>query len=488
MTNPRIHSPRKHAAANLDELLLALEKELEVPAHFDQAALAAAEEAVANLAPAPNDDSALPFFTIDPEGATDLDQAMYLERASEGYVVNYAIADVPAFVHLGSKLDEVTRSRGQTFYLPHRKISLHPPLISEDQGSLLAGQVRRAFLWRITLDRSGAITDVQLTRTMIKSREQLDYHTAQQKLDDSQGGEQLELLAEIGALRIEQERLRGGASLNLPDQEVEPETNGYKLVSGHPLPLEDYNAQISLLTGIAAARIMLDHGTGILRTMPAPDEKDLAEFTEQTRLLGCPWDQKLSYGEYLRTLDVNDPRQLVIMHRAASLFRGADYDVINGQAEADLEQAAIAAPYAHTTAPLRRLVDRFVLLCCDLQANNHPIPEELNEALEQLPGLMRESSIAANRVSNAAIDLIEAYVLQHRIGEKFEAIVLREATGTHNGDPEQGEAKSRPGNLQLVSEPITGQFTGSAKPGTLVTVVLRLADPATRKIMFDILP
>ncbi|MGP4990716.1 hypothetical protein ACTXIX_09090 [Glutamicibacter ardleyensis] len=67
-------------------------------------------------------------------------------------------------------------------------------------------------------------------------------------------------------------------------------------------------------------------------------------------------------------------------------------------------------------------------------------------------------------------------------------MVLREATGTHNGDPEQGEAKSRPGNLQLVSEPITGQFTGSAKPGTLVTVVLRLADPATRKIMFDILP
>lgn len=486
MTNPRIHSPRKHTAENLDELLLSLENELEVPPDFDAQTLQAAEDAVANLSAAENDDTAIEFFTIDPVGATDLDQAMYLERTADGYLVNYAIADVPAFVALGGKLDEVTKSRGQTFYLPHRKASLHPPLISEDQGSLLAGENRRAFLWRIALDSTGKMGQVQLTRTMVRSREQLDYRTAQERLNASEGSEQLALLAEIGALRIERERLRGGASLNLPDQEVEPDNGGYKLVSEQPLPLEDYNAQISLLTGMAAARIMLDHGTGILRTMPAPDEKDLAEFTEQTRLLGCPWDHKLNYGEYLRTLDINDPRQLVIMHRAASLFRGADYEVINGQREEDLVQAAIAAPYAHTTAPLRRLVDRFVLLCCDLQANNQPVPEELRAALEELPGLMRTSSVAANRVSNAAIDLIEAYVLQHRIGEKFEAIVLREASGSQSAQPVEGQGKSRPGRLQLVNEPITGQFNGEATPGTLVTVVLTEADPAARKIMFDI--
>ncbi|PQZ99256.1 ribonuclease II [Arthrobacter sp. MYb211] len=486
MTNPRIHSPRKHAAANLDELLLALESELGVPAPFDEQTLKAAQEAVDNLRAPEHDDTALPFFTIDPEGATDLDQAMYLERKDDGYLVHYAIADVPTFVALNSKLDEVTRERGQTYYLPQRKINLHPPLISEDAGSLLPGAVRPVFLWLITLDSAGAITDVQLRRTTIKSREMLDYASAQAKLDSGHGGEQLELLAQIGAVRIEQERLRGGASLNLPDQEVEPDNGGYKLVSRQPLPLEDYNAQISLLTGMAAARIMLDHGTGILRTMPAPDEKDLAEFKEQTKLLGHPWDGQLNYGQYLRTLDVNDPRQLVIMHRAASLFRGADYDVINGQNEDEMEQAALAAPYAHTTAPLRRLVDRFVLLCCFLQANAKPIPDELREALEQLPGLMRESSISANQISRAAINLIEAYVLQHRVGERFEAIVLREATGAHNGDPASTEAKDRPGNLQLVTEPITGQFTGSAAPGTLVTVTLRSADPATRKIMFDI--
>lgn len=474
-------------AANLDELLVALETEYDVPPAFDQATLQAAEEAIANLPESSHDHTELPFFTIDPEGATDLDQAMYLEQNAQGYLVYYAIADVPAFVSLGGVLDQVTRQRGQTYYLPHRKVSLHPPVISEDHGSLLPDQVRPAFLWCIQLDSAGALQETTLIRTKIRSRAQLDYVGAQQILDSPEGDAQLSLLAQIGAARINQERLRGGASLNLPDQEVEADGPGYKLVSRVPLPLEDFNAQISLLTGIAAARIMLKHGTGILRTMPAPEPKDLQAFKEQTQLLGHPWDQKLNYGEFLRTLDVSDPRQLVIMHRAAALFRGADYVVIDSQPESELIQAALAAPYAHTTAPLRRLVDRFVLLCCHLLTVGEPIPPALTEALASLPGWMRESSAGANKVSRAAIDLLEAYVLEHRVGEEFEAIILTSAKAPDESSNQQ-QGKSRPGTLQLVSEPITGNYRGTAEAGTLVRVELLSADPTTRKIEFKILP
>ncbi|MBF6672729.1 RNB domain-containing ribonuclease [Glutamicibacter sp. FBE19] len=478
MTDRRIRSPRPVPASDLAQLLLGLEKEFEVPAPFDEATLAAAEAAVANLVLPAEDATGIPFFTIDPEGATDLDQAMYLEKTGDGYIVNYAIADVPAFVELGGALDQVARDRGQTYYLPHRKITLHPPLISEDQGSLLPEQIRPAFHWKISLDQQGALGAVELKRVRIKSRAQLDYATAQRQLDGGSKDEQLALLAEIGALRIEQERLRGGASLNLPDQEIEPDGDGYRLVSRVPLPLEDHNAQISLLTGIAAARLMLDSGVGILRTMPQPEEQSLQEFRAQTQLLGQPWDEGISYGQYLHALDVSDPKQLVIMHRAASLFRGADYHVINGQPEAEMIQAALAAPYAHTTAPLRRLVDRFVLLTCHLLTTGESIPDELKSALEQLPALMRESSAAANRVNRASLDLMEAYVLQSRVGEQFHAIILQ---GQGNG---QGKASE--GQLQLVDLPVTASFTGTAEPGSLATVKLVHADPQRRRISFEI--
>ncbi len=483
MTDQRILPPRQGAASDLTQLLESLETEFEVPGDFQDQALRAAEEAVANLPVPENDDTGLPFFTIDPPGATDLDQAMYLERTDTGYLVHYAIADVPAFVALGGLLDELSRERGQTFYLPQRKITLYPPLISEDRGSLLPEVTRLAFHWRISLDSHGALGTVELARTRIRSRAQLDYESAQQQLDEGVANEQLQLLAEIGRARLVQERLRGGASLRLPDQEIVPQGPGYKLVSRTPLPLEEYNAQISLLTGIAAARLMLTARTGILRTMPPPDPRDLAAFRKQTQLLGHPWPSDISYGEYLHTLDVGDPRQLVIMHRAASLFRGADYQVINGQPESELIQSALAALYTHTTAPLRRLVDRFVLLTCYLVSTGQPLPEALHQSLDQLPGLMRTSSAAANKVARAAVDLLEAYSLQHRIGEEFQAIVL---TGTREADADStGNGKNKPGQLQLVSEPITGSFSGSAEAGTLIEVRLVEADPRTRKIHFE---
>jgi len=478
VSDRRIRSPRPVPSSDLAQLLLGLEAEFEVPAPFDEATLEAAENAVANLAMPSEDATQIPFFTIDPEGATDLDQAMYLEKTAEGYIVNYAIADVPAFVELNSVLDQVARERGQTFYLPHRKITLHPPVISEDQGSLLPDKIRPAFHWKISLDQAGSLGTVELKRVIIKSRAQLDYASAQQELDNGSENEQLKLLAEIGALRIEQERLRGGASLNLPDQEIEEDGDGYRLVSRVPLALEEHNAQISLLTGIAAARFMLNAGVGILRTMPQPEEKRLQEFRAQTQLLGHPWNDEISYGEYLHGLDVSDPKQLVIMHRAASLFRGADYRLIDGQPEDELIQAALAAPYSHTTAPLRRLIDRFVLLTCHLITTGESIPDELKDALEQLPGLMRESSTAANRVSRAALDLMEAFVLQSRVGEQFQAIILQ---GGSNKD-----GKESSGLLQLIDLPVTGSFTGVGDPGSIATVKLVHADPQQRQINFEI--
>src|SRR5262245_35870341 len=58
----------------------------------------------------------LPFVTIDPPGSRDLDQALHIERAGDGHVVHYAIADVGAFVDPGRALDGAAHERGVTVY------------------------------------------------------------------------------------------------------------------------------------------------------------------------------------------------------------------------------------------------------------------------------------------------------------------------------------------------------------------------------------
>ena len=78
-----------------------------------------------------------------------------------------------------------------------------------------------------------------------------------------------------------------------------------------------------------------------------------------------------------------------VLQTGRRLFRGASYTVLDdGSVAAELEQAAIGAPYAHTTAPLRRLVDRYVLAHCEAIANEHEIPAWAADGLAGLPEIM----------------------------------------------------------------------------------------------------
>ena len=77
-------------------------------------------------------------MTLDPLESRDLDQAFHIEPAGDGgFILRYAIADVPGFVAPGGALDAEARRRGQTLYLPDGSVPLHPRELSEDRASLL---------------------------------------------------------------------------------------------------------------------------------------------------------------------------------------------------------------------------------------------------------------------------------------------------------------------------------------------------------------
>lgn len=417
---------RSHVAPSAEQSELAaalaqLRAEIEAPVDFPAEAIAEAEAA---SAPAPELDLRdVPFATLDPEGSRDLDQAFHLERAGSGYQVRYAIADVPGFVTPGGAVDAQARLRGQTLYLADGTVPLHPRVLSEDRASLLPGVERPALVWTFLLDDTGAKTDFRLERAMIRSRAQLEYVSAQAAAD--RGDAELSLLREIGELRRAQEALRGGASLNLPDEEVVQREDGrYDIERRRPLPIEDWNAQLSLMTGMAAAELMIDAKVGVLRTMPQPDERAFERFRHQTEALGRPWTQG-DYGEYLRALDTADPLTLPVLEQAASLFRGAGYVTFDGSLpQGDLEQAAIAAPYAHATAPLRRLVDRWSQAICLAVSQGRPAPEWARASLAELPALMQESGQRASRLNSETINRVEAALLHPFVGETIEATVI----------------------------------------------------------------
>ncbi|MFQ6326169.1 RNB domain-containing ribonuclease [Nocardia sp. CWNU-33] len=475
----------------------------------------------------------IPFVTIDPPGAMDLDQALHLDRTDSGFTLHYAIADVGAVIVPGGALDTEAVARGQTFYLPDSTVPLHPPVLSENAASLLPEQTRPAALWTIELDENAEPQRCSVVRALIRSRARLDYASVQADADAGRLHPSIAALPEFGTRRIEAGLARGAIGLRLPAQSVisDDKADGHwRLVLEPRTAADDWNEQVSLLTGMCAARIMLDRTTpsgeriALLRTMPPPPDSAITSIRRTAAALGIAWPAQESVGRMLAGLDPNTPAALVLMSEATGLLRGAAYTVLDGavadgsagsaaapsngvppspaQGEVEpaagpraeqsnsrrsnsgantrqsadqpnnLQHSAIGAPYAHVTAPLRRLADRFATEICLALCAGTEVPQWVRDGLSPTAESMRRSDALANKVERACIDLTEATLLAERSGAEFDAVVIREANG------------SRPAEVFIADPPVAGPCVGSPPEGAAVRVRLVSADPATRKISF----
>jgi exoribonuclease R len=467
-----IRLPRWPAAAEGGPDFAAIRAEFDVPEEFPPAVLAEAERRAAEPPLPELDATDVPLVTLDPVGSRDLDQAVHLAARGDGYRVSYAIADVGGVVVLGGAIDAEARRRGQTLYSPDRRTPLHPPVLSEGAASLLADQLRPAVLWTIDLDADGEPVRVDLHRARVRSRAQLNYPAVQAQADAGNLPAPLALLPEVGALLQRRAIERGAIELGTPDQEVVAGTGGgWTLALRGDLPVEGWNAQISLLTGRCAAGLMLDGGVGVLRTLPPARPEDVARLRLLAPALGVDWPADAGPGEVIAGLDAGRPGHVAFLEEAVTLLRGAAYTPFDGSPPAQPLHSGVAAPYAHVTAPLRRLIDRFATeVCLALAAGQHP-PAGLRAALPELPALMAASDRRTREVERAVVDATEAWLMRSRIGETFSAVAV---------DADDGR-----GTVVLDDLAIRGRCTGEGlRPGTRVRVRLEEADVAGRTIRF----
>ncbi len=99
----------------------------------------------------------IPFVTLDPAPSTDLDQAFAIEQDGDELVLNYALADVGAFVPLGGEIEMEAWLRGVTIYGLAEKIPLYPKVISQGAASLLPDGPRPAVLAVVTISKAGRV-------------------------------------------------------------------------------------------------------------------------------------------------------------------------------------------------------------------------------------------------------------------------------------------------------------------------------------------
>jgi len=263
----------------------------------------------------------------------------------------------------------------------------------------------------------------------------------------------------------------------LPDQIVERTPGGgYRLALRRPLAVEEWNAQLSLLTGRAAANLMLTAGIGIVRTLPRVDDAVADRLRAVAGALGVAWPDGApaeAYPAFVRSLDPASPVGAALLHQSARALRGADYEAFDGAPPQQPNHSAVAAPYAHVTAPLRRLVDRFASEVAMAASHRVDVPDGLRAALPLVPDLMAQARQREGTVERAVVDLMEAVLLADRVGDALDAVVV--------------DVTERGAAVQLVDPPVAARVDAAdggdgVALGDAVTVSVLAADPATRTV------
>jgi exoribonuclease R len=132
----------------------------------------------------------------------------------------------------------------------------------------------------------------------------------------------------------------------------------------------------------------------------------------------------------------------------------------------------MAATYAHGTAPLRRLADRYVVMAALAVANNAPVPESVAAAFPKLPPVMQRADDTGRQIERAVIDLAEAALLSAQAQKTFTAVVT--------------DVDDRGARIQLCDLPVVSRVDGHRlEPGADLRVRVVSTDIPGRSVKLE---
>jgi exoribonuclease R len=417
-------------AADVLSRLAALRLEQKLPERFSdeiESAAKTAAQTVFSCGPETDraDLTSLHFETLDPASSTDLDQAFAVSVDGDDIVLHYALADIEAFAPPGGVIEQEAWRRGVTVYAPDVRVPLYPAILSQNAASLLPTGPRPAVVFNVQIAPDGEPTLRSVARAVILSRAKRAYETTNPADMDP-------LIVELHQRNTAAETRRGATKIDWPEQEVVPDVaapGGFGLELRPMLPSEEVNASMSLAVNIAVAKRMLEHQTGLFRIMPGPDPAQQKRLRRVARALGIIWPANMDLRDLLPKLDTTRAQHTKFLVEARRAGRGASYAMFDPAAPP--WHSALASEYAHATAPMRRLADRYVIalvLALEGPSSTNAV-EKISSALIKMPAIMAAADRRARAVETGAIDLLEAVALSGRVGEVFSAMVLEPSAG-----------------------------------------------------------
>ncbi len=115
------------------------------------------------------------FVTIDSASTRDMDDALAIQRNSNGWKLSVAIAAPSVDIIKGSPLDKQAKKRGQTTYFPDKPLPMLPESLSLERYSLKSHEERMSIVFECEINFDGTVDAYRFIPAIVKSHGKLSY-------------------------------------------------------------------------------------------------------------------------------------------------------------------------------------------------------------------------------------------------------------------------------------------------------------------------
>lgn len=316
-------------------------------------------------------------FTIDPNGANELDDAIHVKTEIDGKIeIGIHIADVAHFIKANSLVDREARKRGTAVYLNNRSCAMLPPKIASEICSLLPGKDRLtvSVVFKVNA-HTGAVSDEEtwIGKSIIKSSGKLTYKDVDAVLSghldtklDGADVNQIQILHAVAQKWREQRLGTDGETIaplrlfyQLDDENVPVEQNIFDSTPSHEL-IEELMHKANAYVAQKIAKGLPEKA--LLRRQGPPNPRRLQTIADRMNKIGYEIDTTSSgtlQNSLFKVDDTNirkgmETLLVKAMHRAKYFIAGKTPHHL-------FPHYALNLPlYTHFTNPARRYADLVV--------------------------------------------------------------------------------------------------------------------------------
>lgn len=381
----------------------------------------------------------LNIFTIDGEDAKDLDDAISIERLSNGnFKLGVHIADVTHYVHEKSKLDKEALKRATSVYLVDTVIPMLPKTLSNGVCSLNPHEDKLTLSVFMEIDRKGNVKQYDIKETIINSKARMTYTEVSDILENddeelkakySHVAEDFKTAEVLARILMDRRSKRGAIDFDFPEAKIilTPE--------GKVSDIKEYERRIS--NRIIEEFMLITNET-------VAEHYFWLNIPFVYRIHETPSPEKMQeLGKFVSTFGYTIKGELEEVHPKAlqsiiNAIKGKrEEEAISTIMLRSLKQAryspecsghfGLAAQYySHFTSPIRRYPDLQIHRIMKEHLNNKinkKRQEQLVNIVDYASTQSSERERAADLAERDVKDYYKAVYMEDKVGEEFDGVV-----------------------------------------------------------------